>query len=87
MTAVSEYELAVLNIFYQYVWKYIISVIGTSRLSLSHTRGLKSPNSYEIAYDKSLSLAPTHPCTIISCIGDLTGWRYDDMKNDHIAQH
>ncbi len=70
MTAVSEYELAVLNIFifnmlvFQYVWKYIISVIGTSRLSLSlsRTRGLKSPNSYEIAYDKyreSLS-CPTH---------------------------
>ncbi len=60
-------------------------------LSLTHarTRGLTSPNSYEIAYDKyreSLS-CPTHPCTIISCIGDLTGWRYDDMKNDHIAQH
>ncbi len=40
---------------------------------------------------ESLSLAPTHPpthpCTIISCIGDLTGWRYDDMKNYHIAQH
>ncbi len=56
MTAVSEYELAVLNIFifnmlvFQYVWKYIISVIGTSRLSLSRTRGLKSPNSYEIAH-------------------------------------
>ncbi len=36
---------------------------------------------------ESLSLAHTHPCTIISCIGDFTGWRYDDMKNDHIAQH
>ncbi len=56
-------------------------------LSLSRTRGLKSPNSYEIAYDKyreSLS-CPHPPCTIISCIGDLTGWQYDDMKNDHIA--
>ncbi len=35
---------------FQYVWKYIISVIGTSRLSLSRTRSLKSPNSYEIAH-------------------------------------
>ncbi len=71
MTDVSEYELAVLNIFifnmlvFQYVWKYIISVIGTSRLSLTHAcaSGLKSPNSYEIAYDKyreSLLPTPTH---------------------------
>ncbi len=73
MTAVSEYELAVLNIFifnmlvFQYVWKNIISVIGTSRLSLSlslslsRTCGLKSPNSYEIAYNnvQSFSLLPT----------------------------
>ncbi len=36
---------------------------------------------------ESLSLAPTHPCTIISYIGDLKGWWYDDMKNDHIAQN
>ncbi len=55
MTAVSEYELAVLNIFifnmlvFQYVWKYIISVIGRL-LSLSRMHSLKSPNSYEIAH-------------------------------------
>ncbi len=24
---------------------------------------------------------------MISCIGDLTGWRYDDMTMEHIAQH
>ncbi len=72
---------------FQYVWTYIISVIGTSRLSLSRTRGLKSPNSYEIAYDKYReSLSCPHP-PMHDNIGDLTGWRYDDMKNDHIAQH
>ncbi len=38
------------------------SVIGTSRISLSRTRGLKSPNSYEIAYDKyTESLSCPHP--------------------------
>ncbi len=65
--------------------KYIILVIGTSRLSLMHTQ-FKSPNNYEIAYDKYREfLSCTHPRTIILCIGDLTGWRYGDMKNDHIA--
>ncbi len=50
---------------FQYVWKYIIWLLVLPvSLSLSRTRGLKSPNSYEIAYDKyreSLSLPPpTH---------------------------
>ncbi len=57
MTAVSEYELAVLNIVisymlvFQYVWKYIILVIGTSRLSLYEN--------YE-EYRVSLLPPPTH---------------------------
>ncbi len=67
MIAVSEYELAVLNIWifnmlvFQYVWKYIILVIGPSRLSLMHAQ-FKSPNSLEIAYDKYReSLSCPHP--------------------------
>ncbi len=88
MTAVFEYELAVLNIFifnmlvFQYVWKYIISVIGTSRLSLSGTRGLKSPNSYEISYDKyreSLSCPhpPMHDNIVYRRSHRLAIWRYE----------
>ncbi len=56
--------------------------------SLSLTHAWFKITKYEIAYDKyKYSRAPTDTCAIISCIGDLTGWRYDDMKNDHIAQH
>ncbi len=64
---------------FQYVWKYIIFVIGRllpGSLSLSHTCGLKSPTSYEIAYD-----IHSYHESAISQAGDMT-------KNDHIApQH
>ncbi len=36
---------------------------------------------------ESVSLAPSHPMHDNIVYGDLTGWRYDDMKNYHIAQH
>lgn len=47
----------------------------------------KTPNSYEITFENyraSLS-CPTYPCTVISCIGDLTGWRYANMKKITIS--
>ena len=86
------YELAVLNtvflyltLVYQYVWKYLFFYYWWFRLSLGHLRGLKH-QIVMLWQEQRVSLL-LHPCTIISCIIDLTGWRYDDLKNDHIAQH
>ncbi len=66
---------------FQYVWKYIISVIGTSRLSLIHMQ-FKSPNSYEIAFDKyreSLSCPhpPMHDNIMYQRSHRLAIWRYE----------
>ncbi len=88
MTAVSEYELAVLNIFifnmlvFQYVWKYIISVIGTSRLSLSLMHLRFKLTKYEIVYDKyreSLSCPhpPMHDNIVYRRSHRLAIWRYE----------
>ncbi len=87
MTAVSEYELAVLNILifnmlvFQYIWKYIISVSVTSRVSLPHM-WFKWPHSYEIAYDKyreSLSCLhpPMHDNIVYRRSDRLAMWRYE----------
>ncbi len=84
----------------KYTWTFmllvlIVNVLKTdsklspqlSTLSFSRTRSLKSPNSYEIAYDKYReSLSCPHPPVHDNIVyRDLTGWRYDYMKNDHIA--
>ncbi len=55
---------------------------GSGSLSLSRTRGLKSPNSYEIAYDKyreSLSCPhpPMHDNIVYRRSHRLAIWRYE----------
>ncbi len=51
---------------------------GSGSLSLSRTRGLKSPNSYEIAYDKY------RESLLSECIGDDTLWeRYRVYRRSH----
>ncbi len=59
-------------------------------LSFSRMHGLKSPYSYEIAYDyyrESLS-CPHPPMQGNIWYDDKKIWRwYDDIKNYHIAQH
>ncbi len=65
----------------------VILVIGTSRLSLSSTHGLKSPNSYEIAYDKYIeSLSCPHP-PMYNNIVYRRSHRLAIWLNYHIAQH
>ncbi len=80
---------------FQYVWKYIISVIGTSRLSLIHAQ-FKSPNSYEIAFDKyreSLSCPhpPMHDNIMYQRSHRLAIWRYEKwpyrLTLPHIHTH
>ncbi len=67
MTAVSEYVLAVLNIFifnmlFFSMFESILFRLLLLPGFLSLTHGLKSPNSYEIAYDKYReSLSCPHP--------------------------
>ncbi len=59
-------------------------------LSLSRTRSLKTPISYEVAYDKYReSLSCPHPphARYNRVLAISQAGRYDDINNDHIAQH
>ncbi len=69
---------------FQYVWSslYYFGYWYFQALSLSRTRGLKSPNSYEIAYDKYReSLSCPHPSMHDNIVylrsHRLAIWRYE----------